>query len=91
MCVRILEKEPVSLDDALSLACRLDAYDKCAGRNERSGFNDADFAHVKPKYVKAAGAGERLHCQSVADKQPVVSDGMSKQLEAIQHALERAE
>jgi hypothetical protein len=70
MCVRILEKEPVSLDNALSLACRLEAYDKCAGRNERSGFNDTNFAHVKPKYVKAAGAGERLHSRLVADEQP---------------------
>jgi hypothetical protein len=32
LCVRILEKEPTLIDQALSIACRLEAYDKCAGR-----------------------------------------------------------
>ena len=86
MCVRILEKEPVSLDDALNLASRLEAYDKCAGRYDQVGTSDADFAHVKPKYVKAAGTVESLNNQQVADKS---SDVMCKQLEAMQQALER--
>jgi hypothetical protein len=47
LCVRILEKEPT----ALSIACMLEAYDKCAGRSEKSNCNNADFVKVKPKYV----------------------------------------
>jgi len=48
--VRIMEREPATLDEALSLACRLEAYDWCA-TNSPTVKTDADFAGLKPKYV----------------------------------------
>ena len=79
LCVRILEKEPTSIDQALSIACRLEAYDKCAGRAEKSGCSDADFAHVKPKYVRTAAATNDIVSQS---------DRLGKQIQMMQQTLD---
>jgi hypothetical protein len=75
LCVRILEKEPDSLDAALTLACRLEAYDKCAGHVQRSTTSsDNEFVHVKPKYVKAAGINDKVRGERAADAE--VNSGM---------------
>jgi len=44
--VRIMEREPATLDEALSLACRLEAYDLC-DTNSPTVKTDADFAGLK--------------------------------------------
>ena len=49
--VRILEKEPVNLDDALKLACRLEAFDKSASQEATNASTDA---RRDKKFVKAA-------------------------------------
>jgi len=65
LMVRIMEREPASLDEALSLACRLEAYDLCTGNSPNTVKTDADFAGLKPKYVKATSGDCRTPTQSV--------------------------
>lgn len=80
LVVRILEKEPISIDQALSIACRIEAYDKCAGRTVKSGPSDADFSNYKPKYVKTA----------LGSTEPTdLTDKVSQQLAAMQQAFDR--
>jgi len=88
--VRILEREPPSLDEALSLACRLEAYDKCAGVNVNNVTkSDADFLGMKPKYVKTAGKPEK---QSDMPQNDVNSTAaILSQLDAIKLAVERCQ
>ena len=81
LVVRILEKEPISLDEALNVACRIEAYDKCAGRSERSGPSDADYANQRPKYVRTAAMPSESTNQS---------DRVSQQLASMQQAFDRA-
>ena len=82
-------KEPDLLDAALTLACRLQAYDKCAGHVERSSSSDAEFANVKLKYVKSAGVHDKMTTQLRDDTDERNSDAVSKQLVALQQAVER--
>jgi predicted aspartyl protease len=89
LCVRILEKEPDSLDAALTLACRFEAYDKCAGRAERITPSDNDFVHVKPKYVKAAGAEKAQGQQPASVDVTSGTQLLNQQLKELQQSLER--
>lgn len=52
--VRIVEKEPSNIDEALQCAMRFEAYDKstCVVDVSKS---ETDFAQIKPKYVRATG------------------------------------
>jgi len=52
--VRILKKEPVNLDDALKLACRLEAFDKSASQEATNASTDA---RRDKKFLKAASGG----------------------------------
>ena len=85
MRVRILEREPLTLDAALSIACRLEAYDRCAGNSQMSAKTDADFVGIKPKYVKATSAEAR------SPNLPNVESELVRKLEAMQLALDRCQ
>ena len=50
--VRVLEKEPVNLDDALKLACRLEAFDKSTSQEAMK--SSTDTRRDSTKFVKAA-------------------------------------
>ena len=89
--VRVLEREPKSIDDALSIACRLEAYDKGAACSYSSNKSEADFGVMKPKYVKTAGSGvAAAAAQQLSSNTRPVND-MAKQLELIQLAVSRCQ
>jgi hypothetical protein len=54
--IRILEKEPKTLEDALSLACRLEAYDRTANVSLEPSDNDAEYTHKRNRHVRTVAA-----------------------------------
>jgi hypothetical protein len=63
-----------------------EAYDKCAGRGERLQ-SDADFANVKPKYIKTAcGKNDALN-KSASGEAYGCLDTVTNQLQTLQRAL----
>jgi hypothetical protein len=50
--IRILEKEPKTLEDALSLACRLEAYDRKANVCSEPSDNDAEYNHRRNRHLR---------------------------------------
>ena len=58
--IKILEREPVSLDDALKLACRFEAFDKTSTQPAHELRNSRD----REKFVKIVNSVESKHPQS---------------------------
>jgi hypothetical protein len=54
--VKIIEREPGDIDEALQIAIRFEAYEKSYSTNENK--SDADFVHVKHKYVRTTARSQ---------------------------------
>ena len=87
--VRIMEREPPTLDEALSLACRLEAYDLCTGNTQNTAKTGGDYANAKPKYVKATSGDSRTPNQTVRDTS--LESKLCKQLDALQAVLDHCQ
>ena len=85
-----MEREPATLDEALSLACRLEAYDMCTGNIQSNIKTDAEFAGLKPKYVKATSGDTRLPAPP-NDVEYSLESKLCKQLDAMQSVLDRCQ
>lgn len=68
--VKIAEKEPANIDEALHLAMRFEAYDRSFHTTEQPK-SESDFNHIKPKYVRVAGSntGETISAAVVSPPQ----------------------
>ena len=54
--VRILEREPLTLEDALSIACRLEAFDKSAPSSCVNDDPDSSKGRERPRHVRTVAA-----------------------------------
>lgn len=67
--VRILDKDPKNIDEALTYAVRYEAFDRGYSVLNKS---ESDFSQLKPKYVRLAETGDHLmdasESRAAADK-----------------------
>lgn len=81
MRVRILEREPGSLDEALSLACRFEAYDRTCVSSENDG--DEDRYKTKSRHVR------QVVTKSEPDEMATSLCSLSKQMSELRQIVEK--
>ena len=77
--VRILEREPTTMDEALRWASRLEAYAQCGSQGTMEK-NDEDFGRNRPKYVRMLAKNDMRDNKTPAEIQ--------KQLEDLQSSIQ---